>query len=136
MFLCLEHIYLPSCFVSLCVCGLHSTGCRTVVPLASSVCPIRLFQGLVQASLWEGLVPACWWVELGLIPLVDQAVSRGVFRGGCGFRMTLGSLSADEGVCVPTRLVVVLRCPSLGYCRLLGRARSQCQKSDLQGTSH
>ena len=60
----------------------------------------------VQASWWEELVPAHWWVELGLIPLVGRAVSRGVLRAGSGFRMTLGNLSADGWGCVPTLLVV------------------------------
>lgn len=42
---------------------------------------------------WEGLVPAHVWVELNLVPLVGWAVSRGVFRGSCKFKMTLGILS-------------------------------------------
>ena len=42
---------------------------------------MRLSKRLVQASWWEGLVPAHWWVELGLAPLVGRAVSRGVFIG-------------------------------------------------------
>ena len=44
-------------------------------------------------------------VELGLVPL-GRAMSRGVFKGGCGFRMTLGRLSADGWGCVPVLLVV------------------------------
>ena len=28
-------------------------------------------------------MPAHWGVELGLVPLVGRAVSRGVSRGGC-----------------------------------------------------
>ena len=51
-------------------------------------------------------MPAHWWVELGLVPLVDRAMSRGVFRGSCGLRKTLGSLSADGWGCVLTVLVV------------------------------
>ena len=31
-------------------------------------------------------MPAHWWVELGLVHLVGRAMSRGVFRGGCGLR--------------------------------------------------
>ena len=78
------------------------------MPLAFGVCPwwVRLVQGLVQVSWWEGLVPAHWWVELGLVPLVGRAVSGGVFRGGCELSMTLGSLSADRWGCVPTLLIV------------------------------
>ena len=47
---------------------------------------------LLQASWWEGLVPAHWWVQLGLVPLVGRAVSQGMFRGSCWLRITLGSL--------------------------------------------
>ena len=61
---------------------------------------------LVQASSWEGLVLAHWWVALGLVPLAGRAVSRGVFRGGCGLRKTLSSLCADGRGFVPALLVV------------------------------
>ena len=47
-------------------------------------------------------MPAHWWVELGLGPLVGWAVSRDVSTGGPGLRKSLGSLSADGWVCVPT----------------------------------
>ena len=56
---------------------------------------------LVQASVWEGLVPAHWWVELGLVPLMGRAMSRGVFSGDCELSATLGSLTADGWGCVP-----------------------------------
>ena len=69
---------------------------------------VGLVQGHVQASWWEGLVPALWWVELGLVPLVDRAMSRSVFWGGCELSTTLGSLSADEWGCVSVLLVVWL----------------------------
>ena len=45
-------------------------------------------------------------MELGLVPLVGRAMSKGVFRGGCEIRMTLGSLSADGWCWVSTLLVV------------------------------
>ena len=51
-------------------------------------------------------MPAYWWVELGLVPLVGRAVSRGVFIGGCELSMALGTLSADGWVCVSILLVV------------------------------
>ena len=35
----------------------------------------------MKASWWEGLVPAHWWVELGLTPLVGRTMSRAVFEG-------------------------------------------------------
>ena len=51
-------------------------------------------------------MPAHWWVELDLVPLMGRVVSRSVFRGGCELSMTLGSLSVDGCVFVPTLLVV------------------------------
>ena len=60
----------------------------------------------VQASWWEGLVPALWLVELGLILLMGRAMPRGAFRGDCELSMTLGSLSSDGWGCVPILVVV------------------------------
>ena len=60
----------------------------------------------MQASWWEGLVPALWWVGLCLVLLVGRAMSRGMSRGVSGLRVTLGSLSADGWGCVPVLLVV------------------------------
>ena len=51
-------------------------------------------------------MPAHWCVELCVVPLVDRATSRGVFRSGCELSTTLGSLSADGWGCVPPLLVV------------------------------
>ena len=51
-------------------------------------------------------MPAHCWVELGLVPLVGRAMSRGAFRGGSGLRKILGSLSANGWCCVPALLVV------------------------------
>ena len=72
------------------VSGLHlqtwSAGCGTVVFLL--------------------LVSGPWWVELGLGPLVGKAMSRGMSRGSCGLRKSLGSLSTDGWGCVPTQFVV------------------------------
>ena len=65
-----------------------------------------MVQRLVQASWWEGLLPAPWWVELGLVPLVGRAMSRGAFRGDFVLRKTLGRLSADGWGCVPTLFIV------------------------------
>ena len=59
-----------------------------------------------QASWWEGLMPAPWWVELDPGPLVGRAMDRGVSRGSCGLRNSLGSLCADGWGCVPACLVV------------------------------
>ena len=41
----------------------------------------------------------------GLGPLVGRAVSRGMSRGGCGLRKSLGSLAADEWGYVPALFV-------------------------------
>ena len=49
-------------------------------------------------------MPVHWWVELGLGPQVVRAGSSGISRGGCGLRMSLGSLSAEGWDCVPTLL--------------------------------
>ena len=43
-------------------------------------------------------------MELGLILLVSRGVSRGVFIDGCELIMALGTLSANEWVCVLTLL--------------------------------
>ena len=67
---------------------------------------VKVVLRLLEVSWWEGLVPSCWWVELGLILLVGRAVSRGVFIGGCELSMTLGTLSADGWICVSLLLVV------------------------------
>lgn len=61
---------------------------------------------LVQASWWEGLVTDYWWIDLGLGPLVGSAMSKGVSRGSCGLRKSLGCLSGDEWGCVPTQIDV------------------------------
>ena len=42
----------------------------------------------------------------GFWPSVGSAMSRGVSRGVCGLRTSLGSLSADGWVYVPALLVV------------------------------
>ena len=76
-------------------------------------------------------MPAHWWVELGLVPLVGKAVSRGMFRGVCELGATLSSLSVDGWGCVPTLLVVWPEVSQHGACRLVGGSRSQCQNGDL-----
>ena len=52
-------------------------------------------------------------------------MSRGVSRGGCELRKSLGSVSADGWGCVPASLTG-LRCPSTGAYRPLRGARSWC----------
>ena len=46
--------------------------------LVSVPCWVNLVQGLEQASWSEELVLALWWVELGLVPLVDR-LCQGVY---------------------------------------------------------
>ena len=122
-----------SFYLTFCVWGFHSTGFRIVVLLALVFASwwVRLVQGLLQSSWWEGLGPAPWWVELGPAPLLDRAMSRGVSRG---LRTTLGSLSVDGWGVVPPCWLFGLRCPNTGACRLLGGARSWCQNGNLQRT--
>ena len=69
-------------------------------------------------------MPVLWWVVLSLVPLVGRAVSRGLFRGGCGLRKSIGSLSADGWGYVPTLLVVWPEAPSTGAYRPLGGAKT------------
>lgn len=45
-------------------------------------------------------------MELGLVLLVSRGVSRGVFIDGCELSMTLGTLSANECICVLTLLII------------------------------
>ena len=51
-------------------------------------------------------MPVFWWVELSVFPLMSRAVSGGMFWGVCELSMTLGSLCADEWVCVPVLFIV------------------------------
>ena len=51
-------------------------------------------------------MPAHWWVELGLCPLVGRTQSRTMSKGGCGLMKSLGSLSTDGWSCFRTHLVV------------------------------
>ena len=81
---------------------------------------MRLVKRLVQASWWEGLVPTHWRVELGFGFLVNRAMSRGVSRGGCGLRKSLGSLSADGWGCVPTKLAVWSKASQHGSLQAFG----------------
>lgn len=67
----------------------------------------KVDSGACAGFVGEGLVPAHWWVELSLVPLVDRAMSRSMSRGSCGLRKSLGSLSSDGWGCVPTLLVVL-----------------------------
>ena len=78
--------------------GFLFTGCRVIVPLAFVVCPLitEVDLGVCVASYWEGLVPALWWVELNLFPLIGRATSYGVFWGVHQLSTTLHSLFTDR----------------------------------------
>ena len=81
-----------------------SAGYGVVIFLCLMSAPwwVRLAQRLLQASWRAGLVPAHWWMELGL----GLLVGRTMYRGSCGLRKSLGIiLSADGWGCVPTQLV-------------------------------
>ena len=86
-------------WLTFCDCCFCSTVCRFVV-LASTVCLcwIRLSKRFVQVSWWDGLVPAQWWVQLGLVSLVGRAM----------LRKSLSHSSADRWHCVSALLVVWL----------------------------
>ena len=64
-------IYSSAVSFCLTLCVYCPTVCRTIVPLISGVFPLADECGprLVQASRWEGFMPAHWWIELGLSPL-------------------------------------------------------------------
>ena len=66
--------------LTFCVCGLLSANWRIIGTLASGVC---LLVGEIGSEacadfLVKGLVPAHWWVDLGLIPLVGTVMSRDI----------------------------------------------------------
>ena len=63
-----------------CVWSLLSSGWKVVVPLNCGVCLlwVELRQCLVKFSWMGGLVPAFWWMDLGLVFLEGSAMSSGV----------------------------------------------------------
>ena len=61
-------------------------------------------------------MPAFWWIELSLFPVMSRAVSGGVFWGDCEISMTSGSLYADGWVCVPLLFVVWCEASIAGSC--------------------
>ena len=69
-------------------------------------------------------MPVFRWVGLDLVFLVGRVSSGGGFWGVCEHNMILGSLSANEWVCVPVLLVVWHVVPSSGACWPLGGAGS------------
>ena len=58
-------------------------------------------------------MPAHWWVELILIPLVGGAYSLDGIRGICVPEGSLGSLFTEVLGCDPTWIVV---CPGASHC--------------------
>ena len=110
------------------VCGLLSTGCRVVVPLASGVCPLvgEVGQGACVGFLVGGTGAYVLVGRAGSSPSGGQCHIRGCVLGVCELSTTLGSLSADGWGCVPVLLVVWPETSSTGTCRLLGGAGSWC----------
>ena len=47
--------------------------------LLCAPCWMKMSRRLVQTSWWEGPVPSSWWMELGLVPFVERAMSWVVF---------------------------------------------------------
>ena len=88
---------------------------------------------LVQASWWEGLEPAHWWVELGLVFLVvDRDVSGSIV---CQTAVCSGQLEAAcllmGGAVFPLWWLFGLRHPRIGADHLLGGG--QVQEGSCQG---
>ena len=75
-----------------------------------------IFLHLIPPSWWmrliQRLVKPSWRAGLGLDSLMGWAVCRGISRGGCGLRMSLGSLSSDGWGCAACLLSHQL-CPTL-----------------------
>ena len=69
-------------------------------------------------------MPVFWWMRLDLVFLMGWTMSGGVFWGVCELSIILGSLSANEWVCVPVLLVVWHGVSSSGACWPLGGAGS------------
>ena len=61
-------------------------------------------------------MPVFWWMRLDLVFLVGKSTSSGVFWGVGDLIMILGSLSANEWVCVPVLLVIWHRVSSTVVC--------------------
>ena len=70
-------------------------------------------------------MPAHWWVEPGLGPLMGRAKSRGVSKDGCGLRKSLGCLSADAWGCVRVPLAFW---PEASQLQAVEWGRSRCQR--------
>lgn len=107
---------------------------------AACLFPLRLFglavQELVEASYWEWLVPAVWWVELSLFPLMGRATFSGMFWSVCELSMTLGRFSADGFRLCSCLASCLVAASSTIACRYLSRAKPWCSYGDLQVTSH
>ena len=92
--------------LNFCVCGLLSTGWRTIVLVVYGAFPwldvvdpgvcLDIFVGALIWPLVHGISCCLWWA------------GSCVFWGGCELSITLGSLFSDGWVCVPIVLVV---CP-------------------------
>lgn len=81
--------------VTFCICG--PTGCKTVVHFVSGVFSLMPEDNgeACAAFLAGGAMPVPWRLELGLV-LKSRAIWSHVFRGCCGLRKTLDSLSTDR----------------------------------------
>lgn len=55
---------------------------------------MKLVQGLVHAFWWKGLVLVHWWVKLDFVPLMGNAVTRGVSIGIICLNNNFDNLSA------------------------------------------
>ena len=102
---------------------LQATGFQFLL-LLSAPWWMTLSKRLLQASSWDGIVPAPWSVELVLVLLLGRAEPRGMFTGLWAQEDFMQSvLLMVDAVFLPCWLFG-LRCPSTGAHRLLGGARS------------
>ena len=67
-----------------------------------------------------------WRAGLGLDSLMGWAVCRGISRGGCGLRMSLGSLSSDGWGCA-----ACLLSHQLFFSQVYGTDINYCPSLDL-----
>lgn len=107
-------------------------GCIDFLPSKSALWWMRLFKRLVQASWWEWLKPARWWIEGDLVLLMSRVMLRHVFsrqmyaQGDKAAHLLVGGAAF-----MPCELLG-LSCPRTEAHRLLGGIRSWQGNGSLQ----
>ena len=115
MFLCPQNIPLSSHFPTDYVNGHFFPDCQVIIIAPSlHAKSIRLVKWLLWSLEWERLVTLFFSLQLSFCSLM---VGPGLFLSFAGvyrISLTLGSLSADDLVCVSVFLVVWVEAPALG----------------------